>query len=95
MSQKIDVSELQEGMCFSEPVFFDDGENLLLREGEPVSTRELTVLQDWNIPYVVTAGRVLAEGESVPSSTVEELAEFEELAAEELLDPEDDIVSTG
>ncbi|WKC72765.1 HD-GYP domain-containing protein [Treponema paraluiscuniculi] len=95
MSQKIDVSELQEGMCFSEPVFFDDGENLLLREGEPVSIRELTVLQDWNIPYVVTAGRVLAEGESVPSSTVEELAEFEELAAEELLDPEDDIVSTG
>ena len=35
--QKIKREALKEGMCFSAPVFFDDGVNMFLAEKNPLS----------------------------------------------------------
>ena len=56
MLRRIKVEDLKEGMIFSEPLFFDDGKNRVLGKGHPVSQRELSVLQQWKVPFVMTAG---------------------------------------
>ena len=57
MLRRIKVEDLKEGMLFSEPLFFDDGKNRVLGKMHPVSQRELSVLQQWKVPFVMTAGK--------------------------------------
>ena len=58
MLRRIKVEDLKEGMMFSEPLFFDDGKNKVLGKGHPVSQRELSVLKQWKVPFVMTAGKI-------------------------------------
>ncbi len=80
MMKKVFRSEIEEGMRFSAPVFFDDGQNMLIHKGVPVKQRELNALDRWNIPYVLTAGVVLSK---------DFVAEDKETEAEELDDMEE------
>lgn len=59
MLKRIKVGDLKEGMMFSEPLLFDDGKNRVLGKMSPVSQRELKVLADWNVPFVLTAGKIV------------------------------------
>ena len=70
--RRIKVEDLQEGMIFSEPLFFDDGKNRVLGKMHPVSQRELSVLKKWQVPFVMTAGKPVKTDAEV-SELIEEL----------------------
>ena len=72
MLRRIKVEDLKEGMLFSEPLFFDDGKNRVLGKMHPVSQREFTVLQQWKVPFVMTAGKSVKKTKEV-AKLVEEL----------------------
>ena len=72
MLRRIKVEDLKEGMLFSEPLFFDDGKNRVLGKMHPVSQRELSVLKQWKVPFVMTAGKSVKKSEEA-AEPVEEL----------------------
>ncbi len=79
MLKKVYRNELTEGMRFSAPVFFDDGENMLVSKGSPIKARELKALDRWKISFVLTAGAPVT-GELVDDADEpEELSELEDL----------------
>lgn len=85
MMKKVYRNELVEGMRFSSPVFFDDGENMLVSKGVPIKARELKALDRWKIQYVLTAGMVLSANEPCgmdEPDEIEELADLDELEPE-------------
>lgn len=86
--KKLYRNELEEGMRFTAPVFFDDGENMLLARGVPIKTRELNALDRWKISYVLTAGKQVTAEEQLASQEDEfaELHELEEFDADEPLE---------
>ncbi len=63
MPIKIKTSDLKENMRFSAPVFFDDESFMLVDTGTPIKKRELDALARWNIPFVVTSGKIIDEGD--------------------------------
>jgi HD-GYP domain len=77
MMKKVYRNEISEGMRFSAPVFFDDGENMLLSTGIPLKARELNALDRWKISFVLTAGIVLSDEDS--GTSTEEPQELEEI----------------
>lgn len=86
MLKKINRSELREGLIFSAPVFFDDGENMLLSQGMPFKKRELAALDRWKISFVLSAGRAISAAEAkalaqaaVNDDDLEEIEEIEEV----------------
>ena len=81
MLKKVLRNEISEGMRFSAPVFFDDGENMLVSKGIPVKDRELKALDRWKIQYVLTAGVIMKENEKDihDSMEPEEMDELDEL----------------
>ncbi len=83
MLKKVFRNELTEGMRFSAPVFFDDGENMLLSKGVPMKKRELEALDRWKIAFVLTAGSVLPDAPAGASPEAddepEELSELEDI----------------
>lgn len=104
MLKKIHRSDLREGMRFSAPVFFDDGESMLLSQGVPFKSRELAALDRWNIGYVLSSGREISEAEAIAmekassASDVEELEDMDELEdadSVEDLDEVDDSSPSG
>lgn len=87
--QQIRIDSVKEGMKFSAPVFFDDGENMFLPKGHAVSAYHLNVLVRWKIPYLLSSGPpVSAEEVEVE---VQELEPFEELSEVEELDDADEV----
>ena len=72
MLRRIKVEDLQEGMIFSEPLFFDDGKNRVLGKMHPVSQRELSVLKKWHVPFVMTAGKQVKHDAEI-TELIEEL----------------------
>jgi HD domain protein len=70
--RRIRVEDLKEGMIFSEPLFFDDGKNRVLGKMHPVTQRELAVLKQWKVPFVLTAGKAVKHDSEI-SDLVEEL----------------------
>ncbi len=58
---RIKSSDIKLGMCFSSPVFFDDGINMFLAEKKPVTQFHLSAIKDWKIPYVITYGKILKD----------------------------------
>lgn len=72
MLRRIKVEDFKEGMIFSEPLFFDDGKNRVLGKMHPVSQRELSVLKQWKVPFVMTAGKSVKKSEEA-AEPVEEL----------------------
>ncbi len=84
MLKKVFRNEITEGMRFSAPVFFDDGENMLVSKGVPIKTRELMALDRWKIPFVLTAGNPLKGDERLETADEpEELDEIEEVAEDD------------
>lgn len=61
---RIKSSDIKLGMCFSSPVFFDDGINMFLAEKKPVTQFHLSAIKDWKIPYVITYGKILKDEEN-------------------------------
>lgn len=82
MLKKIKISDLKNGDRYSAPIFFDDGENMLLAKGIPVTDYELDMLKTWRIQYVVTAGELIPEGEDVSDDEFGVLTEEDELIEE-------------
>jgi|GEM_PF-119330 len=78
MLKQIKANELAIGTRYSAPIFFDDGQNMLLTQGSPITDYEIGILKHWDIPYVITAGEPL-----LPGANVKEAASHE---AEALLD---------
>lgn len=70
---KIACAEIKEGVLFNQPVFFDDGVNMFLAANHPAKRYHISVLKRWNVPFLLTDGRILNESEN------EELLELEEL----------------
>ena len=56
---KLTQNDITEGVCFSAPVFFDDGKNMFLAAGKPAKPYHLAALKTWNIPFLLTVGHVL------------------------------------
>jgi HD-GYP domain-containing protein (c-di-GMP phosphodiesterase class II) len=84
MLKKVFRNEITEGMRFTAPVFFDDGENMLVSKGVPIKARELMALDRWKIPFVLTAGNPLREDERLETADEpEELSEIGDLAEAE------------
>lgn len=73
--KSIKSQELHEGMRFSAPLFFDDGENMFLPENTPILAVHLQILEYWHIPYVLTCGSELGESEDALIATLSD--EFE------------------
>ena len=80
---RIESNQMEIGMRFSAPVFFEDGENMFLAEGKTAKQYHINALKRWNIPYLVTYGRILLESELIFDENgdvfIEELEEVEEL----------------
>ncbi len=88
MMNKVFRNELEEGMRFTAPVFFDDGENMLVSKGVAIKSRELAALDRWNISFVLTAGKPVTD-DSQLAPAEEEFAELDEV---EELDEEDETI---
>ncbi len=89
MLKKIKPSDLKVGTRFSAPLFFDDGKSMLLPLAAPIGEYELSVLKDWKVPYVLTEGKEIIEGESINTldeEVFEEIEEFEEIEAPDLVE---------
>ena len=54
--EKIDVSAIHVGVCFSEPVYFDDGRNMFLPAGKKAKPYHVSALEQWKIPYLLSSG---------------------------------------
>lgn len=63
---RINANDLQLGMRFSAPVFFDDGENMFLAEGKAVKHYHLAAIKRWNIKNLLTYGHLLDDRNSDP-----------------------------
>lgn len=90
--KKINPSELQLGMMFSMPVFFDDGKYMFLAKNRTVKKYHLNAVNQWKIPFLLTAGSVVtcseendrafasfAKGGDFSDSSIDEVEELEEI----------------
>lgn len=78
MRQHIKIEDLKKNTRFSKDLFFEDGHCLLLSAGNPLGDRELRVLRQWKIPFVVTEGVILTDDEEIDLESLESLEEEEE-----------------
>ncbi len=72
--QKIPCDSISLGAMFSEPVYFDDGENMFLAPYKTAKEYHLAVIKRWSVPFLLTAGHKMS---------VEEIAELSQKQAEE------------
>ena len=86
--ERIPCESISEGIIFSEPVYFDDGENMFLAPCRTAKAYHVAVLKRWNIPYLLTAGRIITSEELLELNKEKELLEAVE-EVEELEDFED------
>lgn len=89
--ERLNVSSIHVGVCFSEPVFFDDGKNMFLSGGKQAKPYHVAALEQWKIPFLLTDGKEIdpkdyvAPVEKKPivndfsAVDVEELDDLEEL----------------
>lgn len=99
MLKKINTAELKQGIRYSANVFFDDGQNMLLQKGAPITDYELNVLKKWEIDYVITEGEPIPEGVELfndeNTGKLEELGELVELEEIEEFDEIDTSFETN
>ncbi len=85
---RLEISSIKIGMRFSKPVFFDDGKNMFIESDISVKPYHIASLSKWRIPFLLTEGHVMIEGEKlepeieeIPSvdEELEEISEIEEL----------------
>ena len=66
MMTKIDCSQIEEGVRFTKPVFFDDMQNMFLCANRPAKKYHVVALKRWEIPYLYTEGKRLAPSKYAP-----------------------------
>jgi len=71
---KIATDTIFEGIVFSAPVFFDDGENMFLSAMSPAKHYHIMALKRWNIPYLLSSGHQIDI--SNEDGSIEELEEL-------------------
>ena len=77
---KVDCSHIVPGVRFSQPVFFDDGQNMFLCANHPAKNYHVAALKRWAIPYLLTDGKILSGLESKAAAvSVKKADEFIEL----------------
>lgn len=82
---KLDINRIRLGVCFSEPVYFEDGKNMFLAAGKTAKAYHVAALKQWKIPYLLTNGKEINPYDYVPSKTPaasskeEDVSEIEEL----------------
>ena len=92
--KKIVSTEIKEGMRFTMPVFFDDGQNMFLAKRKSVKKYHLNAIKQWNLKFFLTCGEVITEEEFLKQTTFSELSsgDFDELIEEvEELEELDDL----
>lgn len=62
MNKKIDCSRIKVGVVFSEPVYFDDGQNMFLAKNCPAKPYHLAALKRWKVPFLLTVGHEINSG---------------------------------
>lgn len=70
--RKLDVAKIHVGICFSEPVYFDDGKNMFLPAGKKAKPFHVAALEQWKIPYLLTSGHEI-NPEDYSASDLEEI----------------------
>lgn len=73
---RIYSAELQEGVLFSAPLFFDDGANMFLAKRRTLKKYHIDILKKWSIPFVITYGTIV---DNVETDSHNETAELEEI----------------
>ncbi len=86
MLRKIKPSDLQLNMIFSAPVFFEDGKQMFLAKGKTVKAYHLFALKRWKIPFLLTEGHSIEQGEG---SNIEQMAGFDKKRLEAVDDVEE------
>ena len=80
---KIECSLIVPGIRFSSPVYFDDGQNMFLCADHPAKSYHVAAIKRWNIPYLLTEGKMLSPVKPKEEKTVaagfEEVEELDEL----------------
>lgn len=78
---KLDPSYFSIGICFSAPVYFDDGKNMFLAAGKTAKAYHVAAIKQWNIPYLLTTGKEINPSDYVPVANIEPepVDELEEL----------------
>ncbi|MBQ5471493.1 MAG: phosphohydrolase [Treponema sp.] len=61
---RVDVATIKAGVCFSAPVFFEDGKNMFLAAGMKAKPYHIRALKQWNIPYLLTKGHPITPQEA-------------------------------
>ncbi len=64
--KRLDTNSIHVGICFSEPVFFDDGKNMFLAAGRKAKPYQVAALTRWKIPYLLTNGVEIDPSEYKP-----------------------------
>ncbi|MBR3550230.1 MAG: phosphohydrolase [Treponema sp.] len=70
---KIKCDQITEGVCYSAPVFFDDGVNMFLAANHPAKKYHIIALTRWNVPFLVTAGKKLDGVNAAAVNSVQEI----------------------
>ena len=83
---KVDVSQIKLGIRFTAPVFFDDGKNMFLAEGKSAKNYHIQALKRWKIPFLLTFGKVINEGDDFFNRSSDNYGEVEELEELESLE---------
>lgn len=89
MNTRINCSEIQVGVAYSQPVFFDDGKNMFLAARQSAKPYHVFVLKRWNIPFLFTAGKKLTAEElnaKPKANEFEIVKDFDELEVLEELE---------
>ncbi|MCH5291561.1 MAG: hypothetical protein J1D88_07415 [Treponema sp.] len=60
---QIDCKDIELGVCYSAPVFFDDGINMFLAENRPAKPYHIAALSRWSVPFLLSDGHPLTEQE--------------------------------
>ena len=60
MMTKIECSQIEEGVRYTQPVFFDDMQNMFLCANRPAKKYHVVALKRWKIPFLYTEGKRLA-----------------------------------
>ncbi|MCF0243030.1 MAG: phosphohydrolase [Treponema sp.] len=81
---RIEISNIKVGMRYSKPIFFDDGKNMFIESGVSIKPHHMAALTKWKIPFLLSDGRLLGEGETAEEELpaldeIEDLDELEEL----------------
>ncbi|WP_296019684.1 phosphohydrolase [uncultured Treponema sp.] len=76
---KIPCSEIQLGVRFSAPVFFDDGKNMFLAERKTAKQYHIDALKRWKIPYLLSFGHKIDSENLTLDENFDDVAEVEEL----------------